>query len=286
MAPSGPVKPDRPFRPKKKLGQNFLMDPNIIGNIISRSGYVKDDVVLEIGPGMGALTIPLSRQVKAIVAVEKDSRLIKELEDRFLSEGIDNVELINRDILRVDLDEIRGMSSGPLKVIGNLPYNISSPVIWKLIRNRKSIESAVLMFQAEVAERLSAAPGGKIYGALSILVQYHVNVEVLCNVPATAFSPRPKVASKVVRLDFNRPYPVRALDDEIFRRLVKGAFSQRRKTMVNSLSAVFPSLGKAGLLEAVERCGIDPGARAETIDIERFLRLCSVILPEIAKSGR
>lgn len=266
------------FRPKKGLGQHFLKDHEVIREMLARAGFKKGDQVLEIGPGLGALTFLLAGAVREVVAVEKDPLLSRRLRQRLDRENIQNVHLITADILGVDFGD-RGLFKGQkMGVVGNLPYNISSPILEKLIQNRKSVYRAVLMFQAEFARRVSASPGGKDYGAMSVLIQYFTHVAPLLEVPREAFVPRPKVDSMVLELDFQRPYPRRAQDEESFKRTVRGAFSQRRKTILNALGGSLTHLGRGEILDALRRCGIDPGKRAESLNIDDFLCLNIALL--------
>ena len=266
------------FRPQKRLGQHFLRDHEIIREMVSRTGFKSGDHVLEIGPGLGALTFLLAGAVREVVAVEKDPLLSRRLRQRLDRENIQNVHLITGDILRVDFGD-RGLFKGEkMGVVGNLPYNISSPVLEKLVQNRKLVYRAVLMFQAEFARRVSAPPGGRDYGAMSVLIQYFAHVTSLFEVPKEAFVPRPKVDSMVLELDFERPYPKRARDEESFKRTVRGAFSQRRKTILNALGGSFAHLGRGEILDALQRCGIDPGKRAESLSMDDFLCLDRGIL--------
>jgi 16S rRNA (adenine1518-N6/adenine1519-N6)-dimethyltransferase len=270
---SGAIKKRTGFQPKKTLGQHFLVDRRIIQGIISRAGFRPTDTVLEIGPGQGALTFPLARSVGHVVAVEKDSRLAGLLEEKLSRAGIENVTLVNRDILKWEFNEIPNHSSAKIQVIGNLPYNISSPFLEKLVENRSLVSRAVLMFQLEVARRLTASPGSKAYGALTLIVRYHAKSTAFFEVSAEAFFPRPKVKSMVLELDFEQPYPRRAVHDVDLKRVVKGAFAHRRKTLLNSLKGFFPYWNREKILEAIKKCGIDPGTRAETLDMDEFLCL-------------
>jgi 16S rRNA (adenine1518-N6/adenine1519-N6)-dimethyltransferase len=271
------IKADTSFRPKKGLGQHFLIDPKVIRNIITRAGLEDSEWVLEIGPGKGALTLPLARSVGHVVAVEKDTRLIKSLKGRLDRSGIKNVTLINHDILVWNFQDVNLTPSAKLRIMGNLPYNISAPVLDKLIRNRKLLNKAILMFQLEVAERLTAPPGGKSYGALTVLLQYYAQSRVLLEVSKNAFHPKPKVDSMVVELDFERPYPKAARDEDNFRRLLKNAFAYRRKTIMNSLRSVGEDWDRNVLLKAMESCGIDPKRRAETLHMDEFLCLSDML---------
>ena len=266
------------FRPKKSLGQHFLKDKEVVREIINRARFDPTDRVLEIGPGLGALTLLLARGVHHVIAVEKDSRLTDMLNRRLSAEKIENVHLINEDILKLNFNHIPSLHGRNLKVIGNLPYNISSPILEKLVENRHMLNRAVLMLQSELAGRLIADPGTKAFGAMTVFVQYDAHISPLLHVPKEAFHPRPKVDSMVLEMDFQRPYPERTQDDVKFRRVVKGAFSQRRKTLFNSLNNTLVSYSREEILAALERCDIDPKRRAETLTIKDFLRLTSALI--------
>ena len=277
MAQLRSINAETKFRPKKSLGQHFLTDPKIIHRIITRAGLQASDRVLEIGPGQGALTLPLARHVGHVVAVEKDTQLVHSLRKRLDRSGIKNVTLLNHDILKWDFLEMNPTSPSSLKVIGNLPYNISSPVLEKLIVNRRILSKAVLMFQSEVAKRLTASPGGKSYGALTLLIQYHARTRVLTEVSKNAFYPKPKVDSMVLEMDFEKPFPRPALDETDFKNILKGAFSYRRKTILNSLRSFSGDWDHGGLLIALEKCGIEPERRAETLSMNDFLCLSKML---------
>jgi len=272
--------------PKKRLGQHFLRDRGVIQKIIDRAGFLPSDHVLEIGAGLGELTIPLAGRVQRITAVEKDPQLTDMLEERLFRARINNVTLINEDILRLDLEGIKGHSQEKIKAIGNLPYNISSPFLEKLLTNRDIISRAVLMFQYELARRLLSGPGGKEYGAITVMIQYNAAVSPLLEVAKEAFYPRPKVGSMVIMIDMERQYPVRARDDAQFKRVVKAAFSHRRKTVLNSLKGSLTSYGDEAISEALNRSGIDPRRRAETIDIDGFIRLAAELQAQKAEDEK
>jgi len=266
------------FRPKKSLGQHFLVNRRIIQKIVHLAGFQSSDLVLEIGPGKGSLTVPIARQVRHIVAVEKDSDLTLLLEKRLYKSGITNVTLVNKDVLKWDFQEMDFAPLSKFIVIGNLPYNISSPFLEKFLQNRERFTRAVLMFQLEVGRRITASPGGKAYGAMSLLVQYHAHPKVLIDVPKTAFHPRPKVDSVVVSLDFESSCPRdTGVDEYSFRQVVKGAFAHRRKMLLNSLSGAPSSYKRDVLLKAMKKCEIDPKRRAETLDMNEFLCLSKVL---------
>lgn len=265
------------FRPKKWLGQHFLNDPGLVEKIISLARLDATDIVLEIGPGLGALTLPLARSVAQVIAVEKDADLVDLLKEKLAREAIVNVDAVNQDILAFDLHRVASICGERYKVLGNLPYNISSPLLEKLIENRSILSRAVLMFQQEVANRLCASPGGKAYGALTVLVRYHATPAILFKAPREVFYPKPKVDSMLLELDFERPYSRRADDEKLFKKVVKAAFSHRRKTLINSLSIFHPSWDRKILTDAMDMCGIDPKRRAETLDMDEFLYLASAL---------
>ena len=265
------------FRPKKRLGQNFLVDPGISERIISLAGFSDDDTVLEIGPGKGALTLPLARRVNHVVAVEKDVQLVEWLSGSLKKAGLNNVTLLHGDILKLDWKTLRNHFQGRIPIIGNLPYNISSPVLEKMCQNPQWMGQAVLMFQKEVAERLTASSGSKTYGALTLMVQYHARVLSLLKVLKGSFFPVPKVDSMVVSVDFEKPYPQRAVHEGFFRKVVKGAFAHRRKTILNSLKGAMPDQTRESLSNALAACEIESGKRAEVVDMGDFLRLSSAL---------
>jgi 16S rRNA (adenine1518-N6/adenine1519-N6)-dimethyltransferase len=253
-----------------------LKDPAVIDQLIAQAGFDPSCTVLEIGAGFGALTLPLAGSVGRILAVEKDPRLLAVLQKHLEASRIHNVTLIGEDILRLDFAAL-GLSAGQsFQVLGNLPFNISSPVLEKLIVNRRLITRAVLTFQREVARRLTATPGNKEYGAMTVLVQYHARVSPLLEIAKEAFYPTPKVGSMVLELDFARPHENRAKDEAHFKRVVKAAFAHRRKTLLNALkgAGVFPP---PMILRALETCGIEPVNRAETLDIDDFLCLSALL---------
>ena len=277
MAERKPVKQGLGFRPNKRLGQHFLKDPNIIHEIIGRAGFAPSDHILEIGAGMGALTLPLAESVRHISAVEKDTRLTRLLGKRLSREGIKNVTLINADILKFDINGLQALPGEKIQVIGNLPYNISSPFLEQLINHRELVDRAILMFQVELARRLVSPPGNKVYGAITVLIQYHARISPLLEVPNGAFYPIPKVGSMVLELDFNRPHPGRAGDEKLFTSVVRSAFAHRRKTILNSLKGSPIPCPYEGFTKALNQCDIDPGKRAEELNIDDFLCLSAAL---------
>lgn len=277
MAEKNRIRRGKGFQPKKRLGQHFLRDRAIVHKIIHKARLEPSDHVLEIGPGLGALTIPLAALVDHVVAVEKDPRLSEMLKKRLVHDDISNVRVINEDILKLDLEGIPRMPAKKMKVIGNLPYNISTPFLERLVENRNLVSRAVLMFQLELARRLTANPGNKEFGAMTVLVQYHAHISPLLEVSKASFYPRPKVDSMVLDFDFERPHPRRAEDDAKFKRVVKGAFAYKRKTLFNSLKRTLSPHTTDEILDALSQCGIDPGKRAETLNIDHFLCLTSTL---------
>lgn len=277
MTHSDYFKTDTGIRPKKGLGQHFLRDHKIIDQIINLSGFGPSDLILEIGPGQGELTLPLARSVAHVVAIEKDDRLIRLLNDKLTREGLSNVTLVNQDVLNWNFSEIDAFSTTRISTIGNLPYNISTPILERLIEHRDRVGRAILMFQLEIAERLTAPPGNRTYGAMSVLIQYYAHAVRLFKVSKAAFFPKPKVDSMVVELNFENPYPIRASDDASFKKVVRAAFSHRRKTVLNSLAGSLPLLDRQVILTSLNQCGINPIMRAETLSIDDFLRLTSVL---------
>ena len=273
------MKESSAFHPKKSLGQHFLKSPRVIQEIITRAGFEKDSTVLEVGPGRGALTLPLAGRVRRVLAVEKDPRLAEMLKKTLQKAGIQNVTLVCGDVLRLDFDEIFHGQEGKIYVIGNLPYNISSPFLEKITKNKSLISRAILTFQLELANRLAGSPGSKAYGAMTVLVQYHARISPLLRISGESFHPRPKVSSMVLEMDFTKPHPTRTGDEEHFRKVVKAAFAQRRKTVSNSLSHTLPTFGAEKILEALEQCGIDPRKRAENLSIDDFLCLSESLKP-------
>jgi 16S rRNA (adenine1518-N6/adenine1519-N6)-dimethyltransferase len=269
------------FRPKKSLGQHFLRDPLIIEGILDRAKFDKSSTVIEIGAGLGALTFPLATRVQQVIAVEKDGTLAQRLSAGLGREGVGNVTLIHEDILKLDLAPL---SKEKIEVIGNIPYNISSPLIEKLIRNRELISRAILTLQHELAARLTASPGNKQYGALTVLIQYHAHLSSILEVPRQAFYPKPKVSSTVVQFEFSKPYPRRVDSEDFFRKVVRAAFAHRRKTLLNSLRGTFPSWDVQNMLNAMQHCAIDPQRRAETLSIDDFLNLSEALASFLDKS--
>lgn len=257
------------IRPKKSLGQNFLKDPHYLHKIASAARVGPDDNVLEIGPGLGHLTRVLAERAKKVLAIELDERLIPVLHELFSERQ--NVEIIKADALEYSYEAL----DGRWKVVANLPYYISTPIIQKLLAERKKFISLTLMLQKEVAERISAPPGGKEYGYLSVLVQLYAEPRMEFIVPAEAFSPKPEVDSAVITLTVRDHPAVTLTDEDFFLRVVKAAFSQRRKTLRNSLKQL--GIAKERMDAVRDETGIDLGRRAETLTVEEFGRLADFL---------
>ena len=278
------------FRLSKSLGQNFLTDKNIIDEIIEGAGIGPRDLVIEIGPGIGVLTWEAAQRAQKVIAVEIDQNLIPILGET-LREA-DNIEIVNQDILKTDLNtlieankaeaEAAGMPLAHVRVIGNLPYYITTPILMKLLEDGVAADSITVMMQKEVAERMRALPGTKAYGALSVAVQYYCEAENVVTVPASCFVPQPKVDSAVLRLDRRSEPPVTLLDEEMFFRCVKAGFGQRRKTLSNALMGV-EQITKQIVGDSLAGAGIDPVRRAETLDLEEFARLANEVAERLRK---
>ncbi len=257
---------------KRRWGQNFLIDANILRHIVDAASLGADDTVIEIGPGIGSLTQALAQRAGRVIAIEIDRELVHILRELFADEP--KVELIAGDALKVDFSELVPEGT-PIKVVANLPYYITSPLIFHLLEQRVALEFAVLMVQAEVADRLVAAPGSKDYGSLSVAVQYRADVDVVVRVPRTVFMPQPQVDSKVVRLR-PRPYTPAAKSDELFFAVVRAAFAQRRKTLRKALQPLAQTY-QIDSTELLERAGIDPSLRGEKLDLGTFVSLANVL---------
>ena len=264
------------FRHSKSLGQNFLSDKNIIDAIIEGSGIGAEDLVIEIGPGMGVLTAAAAECASRVVAVEIDRHLIPILTETL--EDYDNVELINADVMKTDLSEVveKYRTSGKVRIIGNLPYYITTPIVMKLLDERVPADSITIMMQKEVADRIKASPGSKTYGALSVAVGFYCTVRHIANAPKEVFVPRPKVDSTVIRLDVRQERPVELVDEKLFFETIKKGFGQRRKTLLNSLTGI-RGMPKESIAAVLADCGIDSRRRAETLSMSEFADLANEI---------
>ncbi|MDE5939180.1 MAG: 16S rRNA (adenine(1518)-N(6)/adenine(1519)-N(6))-dimethyltransferase RsmA [Lachnospiraceae bacterium] len=266
------------FRMQKKYGQNFLIDANILAKIVEAAQITEEDCVLEIGPGIGTMTQYLAEAAGQVIAVEIDRDLIPILEETL--SPYDNVTVLCEDILKVDLAALAEKSGGrPIKVVANLPYYITTPIIMALFESRMPLASITVMVQSEVAERMQTGPGSKDYGALSLAVQYYAKPEKVANVPASCFLPRPNVDSTVVRLTRYEEPPVEADDEAFLFAVIRASFNQRRKTLVNGLVNAGGLGVTRGQVETVlEEMGVSPAVRGETFTLERFAELSNRLL--------
>ena len=266
------------FAFKKNFGQNFLVDSNILDNIATSAGITKEDCVLEIGPGIGSLTQVLAEYAKRVIAVEIDSTLIPILHQTLL--GYNNVEVLNQDILKTNIHALISEKNDekPIKVVANLPYYITTPILMDLLEKQYPIENITVMVQKEVAERMQATPGNKEYGALSVAVQYYCDANIDMIVPPSCFMPRPKVSSAVITLRVLNERKVKTKDEQLFFHIVKCAFGQRRKTLLNGLynQGNF-DFTKDELSEIITGLGWDARVRGETLDIFAFAQLTDAI---------
>ncbi|MDE0582830.1 MULTISPECIES: 16S rRNA (adenine(1518)-N(6)/adenine(1519)-N(6))-dimethyltransferase RsmA [Planococcus] len=267
---------------KKSLGQNFLIDPNILRKIVSQAGLTKDSAAIEIGPGIGALTEHLARDAGKVLAFEIDQRLLPVLADTL--SPYDNVKVIHSDILKADVEraiqeELAGFED--IMVVANLPYYVTTPIILKLLLEKLPIRGMVVMLQKEVAERITAKPGTKAYGSLSIAIQYYTEADYAMTVPKSVFMPQPNVDSAVIRMIKRTEPIVQVIDEDFFFLVTRGSFVQRRKTILNNLQSAMPN-GKAKkdlILQALEEAGIDPARRGETLSIKEFGLLSDKLYP-------
>ena len=266
------------FRFQKRYGQNFLIDSHILEKIIEAAEITKEDMVLEIGPGIGTMTQYLVEHAREVVAVEIDKTLIPILEDTL--SAYDNVTVINEDILKVDIEALAREKNGnrPIKVVANLPYSITTPIIMGLFESHTPLASITIMVQKEVADRMQAGPGTKDYGALSLAVQYYAKPEIMMNVSPGCFIPKPNVGSAVIRLTRYEQNPVQIKDEDFLFSLIRAAFGQRRKTLVNSLTnASFLSVSKEEILRALSEMGISETVRGEALTLEEFAKLSNLL---------
>lgn len=270
------------FSFQKKFGQNFLIDTHVLEEIIEASEITKDDCVLEIGPGIGTMTQYLAENARQVIAVEIDKALIPILEDT-LSE-YDNVKVINDDILKVNIVKIcEEYNQGrPIKVVANLPYYITTPIIMGLFESHVPLKSITIMVQKEVAERMQEGPGSKEYGALSLAVQYYARPEIVANVPPNCFMPRPNVGSAVIKLVRYEEPPVVVDDEKFMFAIIRASFNQRRKTLSNGLSNGGIGVTREDVVDALEQMELSPTIRGEALTLEQFARL-SNILGQIAR---
>lgn len=268
------------FTFKKSFGQNFLIDQNILRNIVHHAALTNHSGVIEIGPGIGALTEQLAKQAKKVVAFEIDTRLIPILNETLAPYS--NVTIISEDVLKANVKEVieqefQGIDD--VMVVANLPYYVTTPILMKLLTEELPIRGIVVMIQKEVAQRLSAIPGTKDYNSLSIAVQYYAEVETVMNVPKKVFIPQPNVDSAVIRLTMRKEPPIQVNDTDFFFSLVRASFANRRKTLWNNLVSFFGKNQKETLELLIEQSNIDPKRRGETLSIEEFSLLSKCLLP-------
>lgn len=278
------IKDQHGFRLSKSLGQNFLTDGNIVEKIVDGAKIQPHDLVVEVGPGIGVLTAAAAERAGKVIAVELDSHLIPILAETL--QEYDNIEIIHKDILKTDLhallkenEEIGGIPRTGVKILGNLPYYITTPIIMKILEEGVPVDSITIMLQKEVADRIKASPGNKIYGALSVAVQYYCTVDNVASVPKEVFVPQPKVDSAVIRLNVREQKPVELISEKVFFAVVKGGFGQRRKTLLNSLTGV-AGKAKEEVAAILEKANIDSIRRAETLSIEEFAVIANLMAGE------
>ena len=266
------------FQLSRSLGQNFITDRSIIERIVEGAGVGENDLVIEIGPGIGVLTAEAAEAAARVIAVEIDSKLIPILSETLAE--YDNIKVINQDILKTDVNKIieeekaAGNFTGAVRIIGNLPYYITTPIIMGLLESGVKADSITVMMQKEVADRIKASPGSKTYGAISAAVQYYCIVEQIASVPKEVFVPRPKVDSAVLNLHIRKEKPVELTDEKMFFACIRSGFGQRRKTLLNSLTGT-AGLSKEDIRTILSTVGIDPVRRAETLNMEEFAAIAN-----------
>lgn len=266
------------FNFQKKFGQNFLINTGILEEIIEAAKITKDDFVLEIGPGIGTMTQYLCESAREVVAVEIDKNLIPILKDTL--SPYDNVEVINDDILKIDINKLAEERNNgkPIKVVANLPYYITTPIIMGLFESHVPIDSITIMVQKEVADRMQEGPGSKEYGALSLAVQYYAKPEIVVNVPPSCFMPQPKVGSAVIRLTRHEEPPVNVENEKLMFQLIRASFNQRRKTLANGLNNYSGlQLDKETIQQCIEELGVPITIRGEALSLEQFAELSNII---------
>lgn len=266
------------FNFQKKFGQNFLINTSILEEIIDAAEITREDFVLEIGPGIGTMTQYLCEAAREVVAVEIDTNLIPILGDTL--SAYDNVEVMNADILKVDIAKLADERNGgkPIKVVANLPYYITTPIIMGIFESHVPIDSITIMVQKEVADRMQEGPGSKEYGALSLAVQYYAKPEIVVNVPPSCFMPQPKVGSAVIRLTRHENPPVDVDNEKLMFQVIRASFNQRRKTLANGLNNFGSfSLGKEEIQKSIEELGVPVNIRGEALSLEQFAKLSNII---------
>lgn len=266
------------FAFQKKFGQNFLIDTHVLEKIVDAAGVTKEDMVLEIGPGIGTMTQYLAEHARHVVAVEIDAHLIPILEETL--SGYDNITVINKDILKLDIKELaQTYNDGkPIKVVANLPYYITTPIVMGLLESDVPIDNITVMVQREVADRMQVGPGTKDYGALSLAVQFYADPCIVANVPPNCFIPKPNVGSAVIRLTRHQIPPVQVKDSKLMFKLIRASFNQRRKTLQNGLNnSPEISISKEQIIEAIASLGVSPTIRGEALTLAQFAQLSDFI---------
>ena len=264
---------------QKKFGQNFLIDGHVLDKIIAGAGVTKDDMVLEIGPGIGTMTQYLAEAAGKVVAVEIDRNLLPILQETLADYG--NVKVIHADVLSLDLEKLVQEENGgrPIKVVANLPYYITTPIIMALFEQHVPLANVTVMVQKEVAARMKSGPGSKDYGALSLAVQYYAEPYIVANVPCNCFMPRPNVDSAVIRLTRYEEPPVQVKDEKMLFKIIRASFNQRRKTLQNGLNNSSElNFTKDQIAEAIAEAGFSPSVRGEALTLEQFAKLTDILL--------
>ena len=267
------------FSIQKKYGQNFLIDEHVLNKIIAAAELTEDDYVIEVGPGIGTMTERMAPECRHVTAIEIDKELIPILSETL--SGFDNVDIINEDVLKVDLNKLiaERNDNKPVKVVANLPYYITTPIIMSLLENKIPIDTITVMVQKEVAVRMMVGPGTKDYGALSLAVQYYAKPYIVANVPMNCFIPRPNVASAVIRLTCHKEPPVTVKDEKLMFNLIRASFNQRRKTLINGISNFSGlSFTKEQVAMALNSIGLSENIRGEALDLEKFAKLSDALL--------
>lgn len=267
------------FSIQKKYGQNFLIDEHVLNKIIAAAELTEDDYVIEIGPGIGTMTERMAPECKHVTAIEIDKELIPILSETL--SGFDNVDIINEDVLKVDLNKLiaERNDNKPVKVVANLPYYITTPIIMSLLENKIPIDTITVMVQKEVADRMMVGPGTKDYGALSLAVQYYAKPYIVANVPMNCFIPRPNVASAVICLTCHKEPPVTVKDEKLMFNLIRASFNQRRKTLINGISNFSGlSFTKEQVAMALNSIGLSENIRGEALDLEKYAKLSDALL--------
>lgn len=269
------------IKANKSLGQNFLISQEVVNKIVESSNISKEDLVIEIGPGLGTLTKELLEKAGKVIAIELDDKMLQILNDRFAL--YDNFELINNDVLKVDLGKIiekekKENNLKKAKVVANLPYYITTPIIMKLLEEKLDLESITVMIQKEVADRLAEIPGGKNTGAITYTVYFYAETEKILEVPNNSFIPEPEVTSEVIKLNIRKEEPVKVDDKELFFKIIKSAFMQRRKTLLNGLTNAKVFKNKEEGIKVLKELGISENIRAEKLTLEQFAQLSDLLI--------